>query len=122
MQLEDVLSWRCGHPQMRGAVPGAAKDGDTEMPDLQLDALASLDRHAGRYSAFSDEEDEDELHSLYLVRARLLLSYCKRTKICCPQCATHWLALYQATKMLLGGWAHHAQLKRPCCVFSVCPG
>ncbi|KAK9917462.1 hypothetical protein WJX75_004564 [Coccomyxa subellipsoidea] len=65
-QLEDVLSWRCGHPQMRGAVPGAAKDGDTEMPDLQLDALANLDRHAGRYSAFSDEEDEDELHSLYL--------------------------------------------------------
>ncbi len=71
LQLEDVLSWRCGHPQMRGSVPAMAKDGDTDMPDLQLDALASLDRHASRYSAFCDEEDEDELHSLYLVRPSL---------------------------------------------------
>lgn len=55
---------------MRGVAQAqAAKDGDTEMPDLQLDALASLDRHASRYSAFSDDEDEDELHSLYLVRS-----------------------------------------------------
>ena len=64
-----MLSWRCGHPQVRGAAQAqAAKDADTDMPDLQLDALASLDRHASRYSAFSDDEDEDELHSLYLVR------------------------------------------------------
>lgn len=74
-QLEDVLSWRCGHPQMRG-VAAVAKDGDTEMPDLQLDALANLERHAGRYSAFSDEEDDDELHSLYLVRTPCALHGC----------------------------------------------
>lgn len=68
MQLEDVLSWYCGHPQMRQVQPMLKADTDTEMPDLQLDALANLNRHADRLNAFSDDEDEEELRSLYLVR------------------------------------------------------
>ena len=45
---------------------------DRDMPDLHLDALASLEAHADAYAAFSDEDDdeeEDELQSVYLVRA-----------------------------------------------------
>jgi hypothetical protein len=67
VQLEDILSWQCGHPQMRHVQPVLRADTDVEMPDLQLNALANLERHADCLNAFSDEEDEEELRSLYLV-------------------------------------------------------
>ena len=69
MQLEDVLSWQCGHPQVRSMQSSAGKDA-TEAAgggDLQLDVLSNLERHVDRLSAFSDEEDEAELHNLYMV-------------------------------------------------------
>ena len=69
VQLEDVLSWQCGHPQVRSMQSSAGKDA-TEAAgggDLQLDVLSNLERHVDRLSAFSDEEDEAELHNLYMV-------------------------------------------------------
>ena len=72
MQLEDVLSWQCGHPQVRSMQSSAGKDA-TEAAgggDLQLDVLSNLERHVDRLSAFSDEEDEAELHNLYMVSVR----------------------------------------------------
>ena len=106
-QLEDVLSWRCGHPgharpmagvqagatsaaaaaaaaadegsassegpgeaNIGAAAAGRGDPGDRDMPDLHLDAIASLERAGERYSAFgNEEEDDDELRSIYLVRA-----------------------------------------------------
>lgn len=67
VQLEDVLSWQCGHPQVRSMQASAAKDGTEASGDLQLDVLSNLERHVDRLSAFSDEEDEAELHNLYMV-------------------------------------------------------
>ena len=66
-QLEDVLSWQCGHPQVRSMQASAGKDGTEASGDLQLDVLSNLERHVDRLSAFSDEEDEAELHNLYMV-------------------------------------------------------
>lgn len=88
MQLEDVLSWYCGHPQMRHVQPMLKADTDTEMPDLQLDALASLNRHADRLNAFSDDEDEEELRSLYLVCTPVCFrDYCFRFADACTPSA-----------------------------------
>ncbi len=67
MQLEDVLSWQCGHPQVRSMQTSASKDGSEATQDLQLDVLSNLERHVDRLSAFSDEEEEAELHNLYMV-------------------------------------------------------
>ena len=71
MQLEDVLSWQCGHPQVRSMqTTSASKEAGEASGDLQLDVLSNLERHVDRLSAFSDEEDEAELHNLYMVRAQ----------------------------------------------------
>ena len=71
MQLEDVLSWQCGHPQVRSMqTASASKEAGEASGDLQLDVLSNLERHVDRLSAFSDEEDEAELHNLYMVRAQ----------------------------------------------------
>ncbi len=71
VQLEDVLSWQCGHPQVRSMqTTSASKEAGEASGDLQLDVLSNLERHVDRLSAFSDEEDEAELHNLYMVRAQ----------------------------------------------------
>ncbi len=69
-QLEDVLSWQCGHPQVRSMQATAGKDTEASGA-LRLDVLSNLERHVDRLSAFSDEEDEAELHNLYMVRPSL---------------------------------------------------
>ena len=78
MQLEDVLSWQCGHPQVRSMQStSASKEASEASGDLQLDVLSNLERHVDRLSAFSDEEDEAELHNLYMVRSqRCSHSFC----------------------------------------------
>ena len=43
--------------------------------DLQLDVLSNLERHVDRLSAFSDEEDEAELHNLYMVSIQRRLDF-----------------------------------------------
>ena len=68
VQLEDVLSWQCGHPQVRSMqTTSVSKEVGEASQDLQLDVLSNLERHVDRLSAFSDEEDEAELHNLYMV-------------------------------------------------------
>ena len=74
MQLEDVLSWQCGHPQVRSMqTASASKEAGEASQDLQLDGRSNLEAHVDRLSAFSDEEDEAELHNLYMVRPRRTL-------------------------------------------------
>jgi hypothetical protein len=109
-QLEDVLSWDCGHPgharQLLGGIAGsvggagvgaggaaggaggnAAERGN--LTELRLGALSGLEAAEERYanSAFSDEdEDEDELRR-YVVRELAQVGSrppaCSGSRLCC---------------------------------------
>ena len=87
MQLEDVLSWQCGHPQVRSMQSSAGKDAtEAAGGDLQLDVLSNLERHVDRLSAFSDEEDEAELHNLYMVRVQRYPAFSCALQLTCSRC------------------------------------